>query len=72
MTAHTPPRPALYSIALHFVPGELKVAESFHNLNAEQAAEIIKRNNLRAEIQVVKVQSIFIGPAYGFDLEELV
>lgn len=60
-------RPALYSVAVHFVPGELKVAEAFHNLTAEQAREIIARNKLREEIQVVKSQTTFIGPAYVID-----
>ena len=62
-------RPALYSVAFHFVPGELKVAEAFHNLTAEQAREIISRNKLREEIQVVKSQTVFIGPAYIIDLD---
>lgn len=62
-------RPSLYSVAFHFVPGELKVAEAFHNLTAEQAREMISRNKLREEIQVVRSQTVFLGPGYTIDLD---
>lgn len=64
-------RPALYSVALHFHPGELKVVEAKHNLTAQQARAFIEQHRLREHIQVVKTQRVYIGPAYSFDLDDL-
>lgn len=64
-------REPLFSVALHFFPGELKVEEARHNMSIEEARQYITQHGDRAHVQVVRSQTIYIGPASNIDMDDI-